>query len=99
MAPTLRKDGGRPLLEIRNFGAFFGCSSGVSAMRAVNVGAIMDRLLSSFVIRCMRAVNDRPYRTGQKFATWLDFNCSCSLSAISAINSELVGLPFVLLTV
>ena len=28
-----------------------------------------------------------------------DFSCSWSLSAIRAINSELVGLPFVLLTV
>ena len=27
------------------------------------------------------------------------FNCSCNLSAISAINSELVGFPFVFETV
>lgn len=35
----------------------------------------------------------------QKLATSLDLSCSWSLSAISAINSEFVGLPFVLLTV
>ena len=35
----------------------------------------------------------------QKLATSEDFNCSWSLSAISAINSEFVGFPLVLLTV
>ena len=35
----------------------------------------------------------------QKFATALDFSCSWSLSAMRAMNSELVGLPLVLLTV
>jgi hypothetical protein len=38
-------------------------------------------------------------RPNQKFATSLDFNCSCNLSAIRAINSEFVGFPLVLLTV
>ena len=35
----------------------------------------------------------------QKFTAPADFICSWSLSAIKAINSEFVGLPFVLLTV
>ena len=43
--------------------------------------------------------NGRPYKNVQKFATLADFICSCSLSAIRAINSLFVGLPFVLLTV
>ena len=38
-------------------------------------------------------------RPNQKFATALDFSCSWSLSAMSAMNSELVGFPLVLETV
>ena len=38
-------------------------------------------------------------RPNQKLATSLDFSCRESLSAISAINSEFVGFPLVLLTV
>ena len=38
-------------------------------------------------------------RPNQKLATSLDFSCKDNLSAISAINSELVGFPLVLLTV
>ena len=41
----------------------------------------------------------KPLRPNQKLATSLDFNCKDNLSAISAINSELVGFPLVLLTV
>ena len=41
----------------------------------------------------------RDDKGGQKFATSADFNCRESLSAIKAINSELVGFPLVLLTV
>ena len=42
---------------------------------------------------------ENPLRPNQKLATSLDFSCRDNLSAISAMNSELVGLPFVLLTV
>ena len=38
-------------------------------------------------------------RRNQKLATSLDFNWSCSLSAIRAMNSEFVGFPLVLETV
>jgi hypothetical protein len=38
-------------------------------------------------------------RHNQKFATSEDFNCKDNLSAISAMNSEFVGFPLVLLTV
>ena len=38
-------------------------------------------------------------RPNQKLATSLDFSCRDNLSAIRAINSELVGFPLVLLTV
>ena len=38
-------------------------------------------------------------RPNQKLATSLDLSCKDNLSAISAINSEFVGFPLVLLTV
>lgn len=38
-------------------------------------------------------------RHNQKLPTSADFNCSCNLSAMRAMNSEFVGFPFVLLTV
>ena len=41
----------------------------------------------------------KPLCPNQKLATSEDFNCSWSLSAIRAMNSEFVGLPLVLLTV
>ena len=41
----------------------------------------------------------KPLRRNQKLATSEDLSCSCNLSAIRAMNSELVGLPLVLLTV
>jgi len=41
-----------------------------------NVGAIIDRPLSAFIIRRWRAVSDRPYKIGQKFATSEDFSCN-----------------------
>ena len=40
-----------------------------------------------------------PLRPNQKLATSLDFSCKDNLSAISAMNSEFVGFPLVLLTV
>lgn len=42
---------------------------------------------------------EKSLRPNQKLATSLDFSCKESLSAISAINSEFVGFPLVLLTV
>ena len=41
----------------------------------------------------------KPLRPNQKLATSLDFNWRDNLSAIRAMNSELVGFPLVLLTV
>ena len=41
----------------------------------------------------------KPLRPNQKLATSLDLSWSDNLSAISAMNSELVGFPLVLLTV
>ena len=42
---------------------------------------------------------ENPLCPNQKLATSLDLSCRESLSAISAINSEFVGFPLVLLTV
>ena len=53
-------------------------------------------------LHCIGAKNKKAEnlkRPNQKLATSLDFSCKESLSAISAINSELVGFPLVLLTV
>ena len=36
--------------------------------------------------------SEKPLRPNQKLATSEDFNCSCNLSAISAINSEFIAL-------
>ena len=42
---------------------------------------------------------EKPLRPNQKLATSLDLSWRDNLSAISAINSEFVGFPLVLLTV
>jgi len=65
----------------------------------MNVGAAISRPLSASFVRGWRAANGRPYEVNQKFATSEDFNCSCNLSAIRAMNSLFVGLPFVFVTV
>ena len=53
-------------------------------------------------LHCIGARNKKTenlLRPNQKLATSEDFNCRESLYAISAINSEFVGFPLVLLTV
>ena len=53
-------------------------------------------------LHCIGARNkkaENPLRPNQKLATSLDLSCRDNLSAISAMNSEFVGLPFVLETV
>ena len=53
-------------------------------------------------LHCIGARNKKAenlLRPNQKLATSLDFSCRDNLSAIRAMNSELVGFPLVLLTV
>ena len=47
----------------------------------------------------LKEKTEKSLRLNQKLATSLDLSCRDNLSAISAINSEFVGFPLVLLTV
>ena len=51
----------------------------------------LARNLAVYGIFAVRSKNENPLRPNQKLATSLDFNCKDNLSAIRAMNSELVG--------
>ena len=84
-------------------------NSGIFLRKMIEIVAEGDTFIlhfAFFILHFYRAIgsinrnlNRYPLQGYQKFTTSALFSCSCSLSAIRAINSELVGLPLVLLTV